>query len=208
MFKTFTTAAAFTALVAGGAIAQDGDMIGADDAMQMSMTDGQTTVTFPRIATRQDGYIVLHAVENDAPVVPGSLGHAMVMAGENSDVSVTIPQALPAGTELFAMLHAETNGNGVYDFGEGMTDADAPVMVGGEMVTAQFTVPEGMMVTAAPAANPGVADPEVRAESDDSDDPDYRDETEETIQPNDLETEGFLEEGEDMMGEGDEDDGQ
>ncbi|EYD70825.1 hypothetical protein [Limimaricola hongkongensis] len=51
-------------------------------------------------------------------------------------------------------------------------------------------------------------DPEDRAESDDSDDPDYRDEDEDPIQPNDTETEGFLEEGEDTMGEGDEDDGQ
>ncbi|MCP1167549.1 hypothetical protein [Limimaricola litoreus] len=53
-----------------------------------------------------------------------------------------------------------------------------------------------------------VASPEARAESDDAEDPDYRDSTETTLQPNDTETEGFLEEGEDTMGEGDEDDGQ
>ncbi|MGR3464093.1 hypothetical protein [Limimaricola sp.] len=51
-------------------------------------------------------------------------------------------------------------------------------------------------------------DPEERAESDDAEDPDYRDQDEDPIQPNDTETEGFLEEGEDTMGEGDEDDGQ
>ena len=53
-----------------------------------------------------------------------------------------------------------------------------------------------------------VAEPENRAESDDADDPDYRDTGEETLQTNDLETEGFIEEGEDTMGAGDEDDGQ
>ena len=147
MLKTFTTAAALTALMAGGAMAQDDMMIDADEnAMEMSMADGQTTVTFPRITARQDGYIVLHAVADGEPVAPESLGHAMVMAGENMGVAVTVPMALAAGTELVAMLHAETNGNGVYDFGPGMTDVDTPVLVNGAPVTAMFTVPEGMAV--------------------------------------------------------------
>ena len=53
-----------------------------------------------------------------------------------------------------------------------------------------------------------VGSPEDRAESDDSEDPDYRDSEESAIQPNDTETEGFIEEGEDTGGAGDEDDGQ
>ena len=210
MLKTFTTAAAMTALMAGGAMAQDDMMIDADEnAMEMSMADGQTTVTFPRITARQDGYIVLHAVADGEPVAPESLGHAMVMAGENMGVAVTVPMALAAGTELVAMLHAETNGNGVYDFGPGMTDVDTPVLVNGAPVTAMFTVPEGMAVDTVDAVStPDIAEPEERAESDDDEDPDYRDTTESTIQPNDTETEGFIEEGEDTEGAGDEDDGQ
>ncbi|EYD70826.1 DUF7282 domain-containing protein [Limimaricola hongkongensis] len=209
MLKSFTTAAALTALMAGGAMAQDEMMIDADDtAMRMAVAEGQTTVTFPRIATRQNGYIVLHEVADGAPVVPESIGHAMVMAGENTDVTVTIPEALPAGTELVAMLHTESNGNGIYDFGPGMTDVDTPVLANGAPVTAMFTVPEGLMVQTAEATSPAVADPEARAESDDDDDPDYRDDNEDPIQPNDLDTEGFLEEGEDTGGAGDEDDGQ
>ena len=208
MLKTFTSAAALTALMAGGAMAQDDTMIMADDTMQMSMMDGQTNVTFPRIATRQDGYIVLHAVNDDAPVVPESLGHAMVMAGENENVTVTIPEALAAGTELVAMLHVESNGNGVYDFGPGMTDVDTPVMANGAPVTAMFTVPEGIQMEAASESTQEIGSPEERAESDDAEDPDYRDENEDAIQPNDTETEGFIEEGEDTDGAGDEDDGQ
>ena len=209
MLKIFTGAAALTALMAGGAMAQDDTMIMADDTMQMSMMDGQTNVTFPRIATRQDGYIVLHAVDDGAPVVPESLAHTMVMAGENADVTVTIPAALAAGTELVAMLHVESNGNGVYDFGPGMTDVDTPVMANGAPVTAMFTVPEGLVMHSADDMDGmEVASPEARAESDDAEDPDYRDSNERTLQPNDTETEGFIEEGEDTDGAGDEDDGQ
>jgi len=211
MFKIFATASATAALMAGAAIAQDDTMmIEADqEAMMMSMADGQTMVTFPRITTREDGYIVLHAVADGAPVVPDSMGHAMVMAGENTDVMVTIPQALPAGTELVAMLHAETNGNGVYDFGEGMTDVDGPIMVNGAPVTATFVVPEGMEMDHDMDAmeTPEVEDPQTRSASDDSDDPDYRDEGEDEIEPNDTEVDGFLEEGEeDADNESDDDD--
>ena len=170
--------------MAGGAMAQDDMMIDTDaTAMQMSMMDGQTTVTFPRINTRQDGYIVLHAVADGEPVVPESLAHAMVMAGENTDVTVMVPGALAAGTELVAMLHVESNGNGVYDFGPDMTDVDTPVMVNGAPVTAMFTVPEGMMMHSGDdMPSTDIADPEVRAESDDSSDPDYRDTDESMIQ--------------------------
>jgi len=141
--------------------------------------------------------------------VPASMGHAMVMAGENTDVMVTIPQALPAGTELVAMLHAETNGNGVYEFGEGMTDVDGPIMVNGAPVTATFVVPEGVKMDHDMDAmeSPEVEDPEDRSASDDSDDPDYRDEGENEIEPNNTEIDGFLEEGEeDTDDEADDDD--
>lgn len=192
MLKTYLAATATAALFAGAASAQD-MMMTDPDAMQMSMADGQTVVTFPLITAQQDGYIVLHAVENGEPVVPASLGHAMVMAGENADVVVSIPGALEAGTELIAMLHAETNGNGVYDFGEGMTDVDTPVLVNGAPVTASFVVPEGMVMMEAGAAepvSPGVQDPEERAASDEEEDPDYREETSDPEGDNDTEVEG------------------
>ena len=157
MLKTFTTAAALTALMAGGAMAQD-DMMIDENVMEMSMADGQTTVTFPRINAQQDGYIVLHAVADGEPVVPESLGHAMVMAGENTGVAVVVPMALSAGTELVAMLHAETNGNGVYDFGPGMTDVDTPVLLNGAPVTAMPAIeqcaPSNSMATCPPSDQP------------------------------------------------------
>ena len=145
MIKAFASAAAFSALMAGGALAQDDEtmiVVTEDAMMQMSMVDGQTTVSFPRITALQNGYIVVHAVAADG-TAGEALGHAAIMAGENADVAVTIPEALPAGTQLMAMLHVESNDNGTFDFGPDMTDVDAPVMRDGTPVMVMFAVPEG-----------------------------------------------------------------
>ena len=213
MIKAFASAAALSALMAGGALAQDDEtmiVVTEDAMMQMSMVDGQTTVTFPRITALQDGYIAVHAVAADG-ATSETLGHAAIMTGENADVAVTIPEALSAGTQLMAMLHVESNDNGTFDFGPDMTDVDAPVMRDGAPVMVMFAVPEGMVdgvMVIEPIPSPDVADPESRSVSEDDEERDAVDEDEPAIDPNDTETEGFIEEGEDSEGEGNEDEGE
>jgi hypothetical protein len=73
-----------------------------------------------------------------APIVPAAIGHVPVMAGDNASVAVTIDYDFVPGETYFAMLHAETNGNDTYDFGEGMTDVDTPVMSDGKVVGEVF----------------------------------------------------------------------
>ena len=213
MIKAFASAAALSALMAGGALAQDDQtmiVVTEDAMMQMSMVDGQTTVTFPLITALQDGYIAVHSVAADG-TTSEALGHAAIMAGENADVAVTIPEALPAGTQLMAMLHVESNDNGTFDFGPEMTDVDAPVMRDGAPVMVMFAVPEGVadgVMVIEPTPSPDVADPESRSASEDDEERDAVEEDEPAIDPNDTETEGFIEEGEDSEGEGNEEEGE
>ncbi|KKL62551.1 hypothetical protein LCGC14_2184090 [marine sediment metagenome] len=108
-------------------------MIG-NDAIMIS----GNTATFPMVMAAQDGYLTIHATENGAPVIPGAIGHTMIMAGENSDVAVEIDAPFVAGQSYVAMIHAETNGNESYEFGEGMTDVDVPAVVDGKPVTLSF----------------------------------------------------------------------
>ncbi|SHI81707.1 DUF7282 domain-containing protein [Wenxinia saemankumensis] len=132
------TATALTALMAGGAMAQDD---ATDNTMMMEgMTPSGTTVTFPAINVAQDGYIVIHETDADGnPVVPQSIAHAPLMAGQNTNVVVDVPGGLVEGEDYVAMLHVEDNGNSTYDFGEDMTDVDVPVTAGGAPVTRLFT---------------------------------------------------------------------
>ncbi|MBB3712998.1 hypothetical protein FHS00_002599 [Limimaricola variabilis] len=213
MIKAIASAAAFSALMAGGALAQDDQtmiVVTEDATMQMSMSDGQTTVTFPLITALQDGYIVVHSVAADG-TAGEALGHAPVTTGENADVAVIIPEALSAGTQLMAMLHVESNDNGTFDFGPDMTDVDAPVMRDGAPVTVMFAVPEGVIdgvVAIEPIPSPEVDDPESRSASDDDEERDAVDEDEPAIDPNDTETEGSTEEDEESDGQDSEEAGE
>ena len=97
-------------------------------------------LTLPKVMAGQDGYLVIHAVENGKPVEPQSIGHTPVTKGENDNVAVTTDYPLKPGQSYLAMLHKETNGDGTYDFGKGMTKVDTPMMAHGKPVTRKFSL--------------------------------------------------------------------
>ncbi len=120
MHRTFAAAvAAFAAW--GGAASADHLNITTEGAM---VQDG--SVVFPNVLIDQNGYVVIHSVMNGEPMLPQSIGHAAVPAGASTNVMVPV-EGLSSG-DYIAMIHYETNGNGTYDFGEGMTDVDTPGM--------------------------------------------------------------------------------
>jgi len=116
--------------------AMDGTMMPMIDVAGVKI-DG-ATATFANVTAKSDGYLVIHTILDGAPVVPASIGHVPVMAGDNADLAVKIGYDFVAGETYFAMLHEETNGNDTYDFGEGMTDVDTPVMSDGKVVGEVF----------------------------------------------------------------------
>lgn len=96
-------------------------------------------VTFSSVTAEQDGYLVIHAVQDGETVVPESIGHTAISAGENADVTVTTNYPVVEGENYVAMLHVESNDNDTYDFGPGNTDVDTPVTMDGEIVTSMFS---------------------------------------------------------------------
>jgi hypothetical protein len=136
--KRFIATTALVTLIAGAASAQD--MIGAGD-ISISGSD----VMIGSVTASKDGYIVLHAVKDGAVVAPASIGHTPIKAGENMKVTVASDEALPEGTTFAVMLHVESNGNDTYDFAEGMTNVDTPVVADGAAVIQTFTVTAEMM---------------------------------------------------------------
>jgi hypothetical protein len=121
MFRRIAVAAFATASLAAGAALADHLNIATEGA---KLEGG--SIVFPMVKIDKDGYVVVHAMDDGAPVVPGSLGHAAVPAGESMNVAVPV-EALAPGSYV-AMIHYETNGNGTYDFAGGMTDVDTPGM--------------------------------------------------------------------------------
>ncbi len=86
------------------------------------------TVTFPQVMMDKDGWLVIHAMKDGAPVLPSSLGSTFVPAGPSMNVAVDINEKVMKGTDYLVMLHYETNGNGTYDFGVNNTTDDGPAL--------------------------------------------------------------------------------
>lgn len=121
-----------TTFAIAGALAASIGFIGAAQADHLNIdvkaaTVKDGTIVFPSVKIDKDGYVVIHAVKDGKPVLPGSIAHTAVKAGTTSNVAVKVPGA-KAGTDYVAMIHYETNGNATYDFGASSTSVDTPGM--------------------------------------------------------------------------------
>lgn len=85
-------------------------------------------VIVPSVTIDQPGFIVIHEVVDGNVVVPASIGHTYLQAGTTMNVDITTDYGLVEGEDFILMLHYDTNGDGVYSFGEGMTDVDTPAL--------------------------------------------------------------------------------
>ena len=124
-------------------------MGGKDDKMAMEMTTPMlsataqpagNSVTIAEADIPEDGFLVIHAMKDGKPVVPGSIGHVAIKAGKNSDVTVPLTMMAEPGTQVLAMLHQDTGTKGVYEFGPGSTNVDLPVMKDGKPVVLPVTI--------------------------------------------------------------------
>ncbi|WNK21265.1 hypothetical protein P1P91_06215 [Halomonas piscis] len=111
---------------AGTAMAADGPSLEAD-----AQSPGkEVTVS---VTADEKGFVVIHdSNEEGKPVAPASIGHAAIDGQD--EVTVEVDRELESGDKVFAMLHKDTGEEGKYEFGEGSTDVDPPMMADGEPV--------------------------------------------------------------------------
>lgn len=120
-------------------------------------------VLIAEVAAEEDGFIVIHNTNEDGePVVPESIGATPVSAGMNEGVAVALDEEITADTILVAMLHSDSNENGIYEYSADDTEVDGPVTLDGEVVSEPFSVT--VPVEEEPADEDGETD--VEAETD------------------------------------------
>jgi hypothetical protein len=79
------------------------------------------TVKVAQVYLAEPGYVVIHEDNNgEAGVILGS--SALLQAGENNNVVVTLTRATEDGEKLWSMLHVESNSNTTFD-----SSVDVPV---------------------------------------------------------------------------------
>ena len=84
-------------------------------------------VTVAQVYLAAPGYVVIHEDESSAPgAILGS--SALLQAGENTNVAVTLSRASRDGEKLWAMLHSEKEGNTTFS---AQTDTPIESRLGG-----------------------------------------------------------------------------
>lgn len=99
------------------------------------------TVVVESVTMNTDGWVVIHANDNGAPVVPEIISEPKFLeAGTHSNVEVTLENsaAVNAGDMLWVMLHADTGVSQEYEF-DGSNGLDTPITdADGNVVTSSI----------------------------------------------------------------------
>ncbi|MDQ2996215.1 MAG: LPXTG cell wall anchor domain-containing protein, partial [Chloroflexota bacterium] len=119
---------------------------GTVDAADQALANGGITVA--NVTAGQDGWIVAHLDEGGKP--GKVIGHTAVKKGDNKNVAIALSEDVPAGGKLWSMLHIDAGTIGTYEF----PGADAPVVVGGNVVMKQIAVTAAGAAAPAPAKLP------------------------------------------------------
>jgi len=90
-----------------------------------------------RATMEAPGWVVIHSSADGAP--GPVLGTFPLRAGTTEDIVIAV-DAAAAGTQVFPMLHYDTNEIGVYEFGT-VEGADPPVVVSGNVVVFPIAIP-------------------------------------------------------------------
>lgn len=101
------------------------------------------------------GFVDVHADGGGHP--SGSLGHAPLLDGENSNVSVPLTpmMTMPITTVVWPMLHSDSNENGVYDYLM-LPGEDLPFVYNGAVVTVPVNISGSAIVPIILTAGPTV----------------------------------------------------
>lgn len=79
------------------------------------------------------GFLVVHKDENGAP--GAVIGHSDLISGEKTNSKIAIDSS-QAGSKVFAMLHYDDNGNGIYEFPQ----EDKPVKLADNVVVKPIAI--------------------------------------------------------------------
>lgn len=100
-----------------------------------------SSIVVAEIGMPSNGWVVVHAVKDGAPVLTGSIGHAYVSAGPSSGVRISVDPALSAGDQANIMLHLDTGNARVFEFANGSVEKqDGPVLIDGAPVMTTVTL--------------------------------------------------------------------
>ncbi len=116
----------------GGGISNEGFVTVESVRAAPMLMGSDGVVTVPAALIKEDGWMVIHATSEGAPVI----GYAPLKAGLNKDIQVEVDMAMYTTGGLLAMLHADAGTVGTYEF----PGADVPLRdAAGQIIAPRFS---------------------------------------------------------------------
>ncbi len=103
----------------------------------LTTNDAGVAVVIAEAVMDEPGWVVIHMDNEGAP--GAVLGQTYLSMGVSRNVVVWINDPSAVGTQVFPMLHYDTNEMGVYEFGT-VEGADSPVFVDGAVIFAPLAI--------------------------------------------------------------------
>ncbi len=126
------------ALVSACGDDDDDGPIPALSVSDQSASGAGDVVTIQTLTSTEAGFVVIVQAVDDQPTAP-AIGVRAIDAGDHTDVEIALERPAVDGESLYARLHVDANGNGVYEWTPGEA-LDPIVAVDGDDVKAEFTV--------------------------------------------------------------------
>jgi len=119
-FKKIAILAVVPAMLASVAVAHAQEIM-------TEMQPAGNTLTVASVKIANDGWLVVHAMVDGAPVLPSIIGKVAIKAGTTKNVVIELDDATKAGDTVLTMLHVDAGSVGEYEF----PGADVPVVADG-----------------------------------------------------------------------------
>lgn len=110
------------------------------------MRQGPTLIV-PSVLSETDAFLVLHPFADGKPVRTDYVASTFVAAGTSESVTIRLDDTPNPGTPFIIMLHTDVNVDGTFQFGDGITVPDAPVLEGTTLIALPMQVPISSIVT-------------------------------------------------------------
>jgi len=123
---------------------------GEENRIQLNgITRNGPSLIVPEVMAEADSFLVLHPFADGAPVQTDYIGATFVPAGTQTNVAIRLDNTPDDGAPFIIMLHRDVNRDGAFQFGDGVTVADAPVFEGSTLIAMPMQVPSSTPVTPA-----------------------------------------------------------
>lgn len=129
---------------ANGSIVMKSFVVNVEEEPSLTVDDQaliNNSIMVESITVAQDGWVVVHADNGDAPQVPDIISQPVYLpAGTYSEVEIpfTNDANIEANDQVWVMLHSDTDTEAVYEFDGG--EEDPPIMVDGEILMTEITI--------------------------------------------------------------------